>query len=208
VGEKSLLIGDLRYQSLFVDNFNDRIQHFVAPSGLLTYDLGVHQLRALAGLELRFLDGDLNVSDSVTPRLAVRDTIRLGKALLIADVGARLAVDITDNDVDGLEFDTDFVGGQELSTLLFGQYEIAKRFTGFVATDFRWRALGTRINDPQGIAAEVSPAETVIQVLAGLRYRLDIFELHVEYAYSTALASEQRSYTRNQITGGVRVWYY
>ncbi|MEL6547286.1 MAG: tetratricopeptide repeat protein, partial [Myxococcota bacterium] len=85
VGEKSLLIGDLRYQSLFVDNFNDRIQHFVAPSGLLTYDLGVHQLRALAGLELRFLDGDLNVSDSVTPRLAVRDTIRLGKALLIAD---------------------------------------------------------------------------------------------------------------------------
>lgn len=193
-------IADLRYQALWTDGYGNFIQHFVAPSALATYDTGIHQLRGLAGLELRFFDEA--ISDSVTPRLAVRDTIELGKGLVIVDVGGRLGIDTTGEDT---EFDTDYVGSRELSTLLFGQYELAERLTAFAATDFRWRSFDTRVN---ARGEQFDPSETVVQVLAGLRYRLDIYELHVEYSYSTAQASIARAFDRQQITGGVRVWYY
>ncbi len=200
LAENVLGIADLRYQALWTDGYGNFIQHFIAPSALASYETGIHQLRALAGLEMRFFDE--NVSDSVTPRLALRDTIDLGDLMLIFDVGGRLAIDITS--ADG-EFDTDYVGSQELSTLLFGQYELAENFTAFAATDFRWRSFDTRVN---GDGEQFDPRETLIQILAGLRYRLDIFELHLEYSYSTAQASVVRAFDRQQITGGVRVWYY
>ncbi|MEM6532832.1 MAG: tetratricopeptide repeat protein [Myxococcota bacterium] len=185
---------DLRYQGLFVDGFQDFVQHFVAPSLLATYDTGPHQLRALLGAELRFFDGLVN--DSVTPRLSLRDTLRVGRGLIVADIGGRLGIDLGEDTDAGSRF----VGSQEGSFLLFGQYDFLERLTGFVGTDIRWRAFDTfNGNDPR---------ETLLQVFAGLRYKLGIYELHAEYGYSQALAGALREFDRQQVTAGVRVWYY
>ncbi|MEM6733261.1 MAG: tetratricopeptide repeat protein [Myxococcota bacterium] len=212
LGENLLGTLDLRYQALFVDGFNDFFQHFAAPSALVTYQAGAHQLRALAGVELRFFDGiagldgvgtqgDPTPNDSITPRLALRDTIDLGRGTVILDVGARLGVDLDEDTALGSRF----VGSQELSSLVFGQYELFEDFTAFGGTDVRWRAFDTFTN-ADGV--DVDARETVVQLFAGVRYEISIYELHAEYGYSTALAGNLREFDRQQVTGGVRVWYY
>ncbi|MEL6339981.1 MAG: tetratricopeptide repeat protein [Myxococcota bacterium] len=203
IGRRSLseeLLGtlDLRYRAIFVDGFGEFVQHFVAPTMLGTYRLGIHRIRALAGAELRFfgIDGDSGLfspNDSVTPRLALRDTIVLGDVILVADVGGRLNLDVEDENEGGSRF----VGYRELSVLGFAQGEILEELTALAGVDWRARSF----DDFAGEGAD----ETVLRIFAGLRYRIDAFELHAEYGWTQS--RDARRYDRQQISGGLRYWY-
>ncbi|MEO1333429.1 MAG: tetratricopeptide repeat protein [Myxococcota bacterium] len=188
---------DLRYQALFVDGFDTWVQHFVAPSGFITWSLGRHELRLLAGAELRALNDERNgvpaANDSLAPRLALRDSVVFGPLLLVGDVGLRLNVDLDEDD----DPTSRFVGYTEFSALVYAQYALTESLQGLVGFDGRTRGF----DDFGG----ESDRENVGQAFVGLRYRLDSLEFHAEYGLTRS--SGAREFERQIVSGGVRLWY-
>lgn len=196
---------DLRYQALYTDGFGNFIQHYAAPSILGAYDLGDHTLRALVGFELRKSGDYAGINDSVAPRVALRDTWTVADFMVIADLGARTGIDLGDSDDPG----SAFVGSQELSGLLFAQWQGTEALSLFAGSDLRWRAFDDFLTArPDGTSVVRTSKETVLRLFAGVRYRFDVLELHAEYGFGKAFAGRLRAYERHQATAGVRVWYY
>src|SRR5207247_3441526 len=82
---------DLRYAELFTNAFSTHRHSTVSPSLWTSYKLDVgHTLRLLAGLDLRRPEADFGAA-SYTPKLSLRDQIRLGRVLCVTDLSGRVS---------------------------------------------------------------------------------------------------------------------
>jgi tetratricopeptide (TPR) repeat protein len=181
---------DLRYEELFTEVFARHLQHAVSPTLLGAYALGPgHRLRLLLGADLYLPEESFAAGTNTTLKLALRDSVRLGRFLLVADLGGRLnrGAETTDESLVSTNF-------LEIDGGLLMEAPLVANLSGLVAVS------------GQGRRFDVDLRESTYAGLAGVRLAFDDFDLHAEYAYTINLSNPLRSYDRHQLTVGVRAY--
>ncbi|MBT6434412.1 MAG: tetratricopeptide repeat protein [Deltaproteobacteria bacterium] len=182
----------LQYQELFTDLFSNHYQRKIRATASAQYQLSPsNRLQISAGSDVRQITDQ---ATDVTARLAIRDSLTMGRFTLSID--ARVRYNLADYDSAEVDPATLEVGFIEASSVLYIEYRFQAPFTVFSLADFAIRDIPNVLD------------ESTFFVQGGITWNLPICDLHSEYAYTRNRSNiEQRDYNRHQFTLGVRFWY-
>ena len=191
---------DARYEELFTDDFGKHMQRLLSPSLFGSYRVAGQDLRLLGGIEWRQPFGVMGTDSNLTYKIMLRDTTRLGRLTLVADLSGRANTAAKKDDEPAATSGTNPGLGSrdnfgELAGVACAEYALLDTLAAVLMLDAEARRFdsGTK--------------ESTYAIMAGGRHTFSSIEVHAEYGFTKNLSDAQHSYDRHQLTAGVRAYW-